>query len=85
VCEQCFGPLEVALTSPISIPTSATEEFAAGFAGVFVAVRDFCPSMGRSRRSASKPGLTPLVRLGDPPNGDDPILEGMGGVRPRRS
>ena len=63
VCEQCFGPLEVAYDFSDLDPGTAKRKIQAGSAGIW-RYSDFLPFDGRppAERSAIEPGLTPLVR-----------------------
>src|SRR5688500_15198739 len=63
VCEQCFGPLEVAYDFSELDAASAKRKIQAGSAGIW-RYADFLPVEGRppAERSSLEPGLTPLVR-----------------------
>ena len=63
VCEQCFGPLEVAYDFSALDPASARRKIQAGSAGIW-RYADFLPFEGGPpvQRGALEPGLTPLVR-----------------------
>jgi threonine synthase len=63
VCEQCFGPLEVAYDFSELDAASAKRKIQAGSAGIW-RYADFLPFEGRppAERSSLEPGLTPLVR-----------------------
>jgi len=63
VCEQCFGPLEVAYSLGASDPEEARRKIQAGSAGIW-RYADFLPfeSGPPAERSALEPGMTPLVR-----------------------
>jgi threonine synthase len=60
VCEQCFGPLEVAYDHSGLEPAEAKRKIQAGPAGIW-RYADFLPFAERPR-DALQPGLTPLVR-----------------------
>ncbi|MQA73992.1 MAG: threonine synthase [Solirubrobacterales bacterium] len=60
VCEQCFGPLEVAYDHAGLDPAAARRKIQAGPAGIW-RYADFLPFAERPR-DALQPGLTPLVR-----------------------
>ena len=59
VCEQCFGPLEVAYDHSALDPAEAKRKIQAGPAGIW-RYADFLPFAGRPR-DPLQPGLTPLV------------------------
>jgi len=60
VCEQCFGPLEVAYDHAALDPAEAKRKIQAGPAGIW-RYADFLPFAERPRDPLA-PGLTPLVR-----------------------
>ncbi|HEX2129239.1 MAG TPA: threonine synthase [Solirubrobacterales bacterium] len=60
VCEQCFGPLEVAYDFTSLDPDEAKRKIQAGPAGIW-RYADFLPFAERPR-DPLQPGLTPLVR-----------------------
>ena len=60
VCEQCFGPLEVAYDHAALDPAEAKRKIQAGPAGIW-RYADFLPFAERPR-DPLQPGLTPLVR-----------------------
>ncbi len=60
VCEQCFGPLEVAYDHSALDPAEAKRKIQAGPAGIW-RYADFLPFAERPR-DPLQPGLTPLVR-----------------------
>ena len=60
VCEQCFGPLEVAYDFSGIVPEEAKRKIQAGPAGIW-RYADFLPFAERPR-DPLQPGLTPLVR-----------------------
>jgi threonine synthase len=60
VCEQCFGPLEVAYDFGGLDPAEAKRKIQAGPAGIW-RYADFLPFADRPR-DPLQPGLTPLVR-----------------------
>jgi threonine synthase len=60
VCEQCFGPLEVAYDHSALDPAEARRKIQAGPAGIW-RYADFLP-FGERPRDPLQPGLTPLVR-----------------------
>jgi threonine synthase len=60
VCEQCFGPLEVAYDHSGLEPAEAKRKIQAGPAGIW-RYADFLPFAERPR-DPLQPGLTPLVR-----------------------
>jgi threonine synthase len=60
VCEQCFGPLEVAYDFTGLDPAEAKRKIQAGPAGIW-RYADFLPFTERPR-DPLQPGLTPLVR-----------------------
>src|SRR5919106_1627076 len=60
VCEQCFGPLEVAYDHSAVDPAEAKRKIQAGPAGIW-RYADFLPFAERPR-DPLQPGLTPLVR-----------------------
>jgi threonine synthase len=60
VCEQCFGPLEVAYDFAGLDPAEAKRKIQAGPAGIW-RYADFLPFSERPR-DPLQPGLTPLVR-----------------------
>jgi threonine synthase len=60
VCEQCFGPLEVAYDFTGVDPAEAKRKIQAGPAGIW-RYADFLPFSERPR-DPLQPGLTPLVR-----------------------
>jgi threonine synthase len=60
VCEQCFGPLEVAYDFAALDPAEAKRKIQAGPAGIW-RYADFLPFAERPR-DPLQPGLTPLVR-----------------------
>jgi threonine synthase len=60
VCEQCFGPLEVAYDHSGLAPAEAKRKIQAGPAGIW-RYADFLPFAERPR-DPLQPGLTPLVR-----------------------
>jgi threonine synthase len=60
VCEQCFGPLEVAYDFSGLDPAEAKRKIQAGPAGIW-RYADFLPFAERPR-DPLQPGLTPLVR-----------------------
>jgi threonine synthase len=60
VCEQCFGPLEVAYDHSALDPSEAKRKIQAGPAGIW-RYADFLPFAERPR-DPLQPGLTPLVR-----------------------
>jgi threonine synthase len=63
VCEECFGPLEVAYDHSGLDPDEARRRIQAGSAGIW-RYADFLPFAERppSWRHSLEPGLTPLVR-----------------------
>ena len=63
VCEQCFGPLEVAYDFSALDPDETRRRIQAGSAGIW-RYSDFLPFEGGppAERGALEPGLTPLVR-----------------------
>ena len=63
VCEQCFGPLEVAYEHVEVDPAEARRRIQAGSGGIW-RYSDFLPFDGGppSTRTTLEPGLTPLVR-----------------------
>jgi threonine synthase len=63
VCEQCFGPLEVAYDFDGLEPEETRRRIQAGSPGIW-RYSDFLPFDGGppSQRGALEPGLTPLVR-----------------------
>jgi threonine synthase len=63
VCEECFGPLEVAYDHAGLDPDEARRRIQAGSAGIW-RYADFLPFAERppSWRHSLEPGLTPLVR-----------------------
>jgi threonine synthase len=63
VCEQCFGPLEVAYDHSGFDPGEARRKIQAGSPGIW-RYADFLPFDGRppATRTPLEPGLTPLVR-----------------------
>ncbi|MCD6016539.1 MAG: threonine synthase [Solirubrobacterales bacterium] len=60
VCEQCFGPLEVAYDHSALDPAEAKRKIQAGPAGIW-RYADFLPFAERPR-DPLEPGLTPLLR-----------------------
>jgi threonine synthase len=60
VCEQCFGPLEVAYDHTGLEPAAARRKIQAGPAGIW-RYADFLPFEGRPKDPLA-PGLTPLIR-----------------------
>src|SRR6266498_1937889 len=60
VCEQCFGPLEVAYDFSDLDPAEARRKIQAGSRGIW-RYSDFLPFAGRPG-DPLEPGLTPLVR-----------------------
>ncbi|MGH2987008.1 MAG: threonine synthase [Solirubrobacterales bacterium] len=60
VCEQCFGPLEVAYDHSALDPAEAKRKIQAGPAGIW-RYADFLP-FAECPRDPLAPGLTPLVR-----------------------
>jgi threonine synthase len=60
VCEQCFGPLEVAYDLSDLDPAEARRKIAAGSRGIW-RYADFLPFDGRPG-DPLEPGLTPLIR-----------------------
>ncbi|MDX6614950.1 MAG: threonine synthase [Solirubrobacterales bacterium] len=60
VCEQCFGPLEVAYDLSSLDPESAKRKIQAGSNGIW-RYSDFLPFAGRPQ-DPLEPGLTPLIR-----------------------
>lgn len=60
VCEQCFGPLEVAYDHTALDPAEAKRKIQAGPAGIW-RYADFLP-FAEPPRDPLPPGLTPLVR-----------------------
>jgi threonine synthase len=60
VCEQCFGPLEVAYDLSSLDPESAKRRIQAGSNGIW-RYSDFLPFAGRPQ-DPLEPGLTPLIR-----------------------
>jgi threonine synthase len=60
VCEQCFGPLEVAYDFSALDPGEARRKIQAGSRGIW-RYADFLPFEGRPR-DPLEPGLTPMVR-----------------------
>jgi threonine synthase len=60
VCEQCFGPLEVAYDYSDLDPDEARRKIAAGSRGIW-RYSDFLPFDGRPG-DPLEPGLTPLIR-----------------------
>ncbi|MEO8091340.1 MAG: threonine synthase [bacterium] len=63
VCEQCFGPLEVAYDHSGLDPAEARRKIQAGSPGIW-RYADFLPFEERppSTRTSLEPGMTPLVR-----------------------
>jgi threonine synthase len=65
VCEQCFGPLEVAYDFSALDPGSTRRKIQAGSHGIW-RYADFLPfdeqGVRDAKRGALEPGLTPLVR-----------------------
>ncbi len=60
VCEQCFGPLEVAYDNSDLDPEEARRKIQAGSRGIW-RYSDFLPFQGRPS-DPLEPGLTPLIR-----------------------
>ena len=60
VCEQCFGPLEVAYDNSDLDPEEARRKIQAGSRGIW-RYSDFLPFQGRPG-DPLEPGLTPLIR-----------------------
>ena len=60
VCEQCFGPLEVAYDNSDLDPEEARRKIQAGSRGIW-RYSDFLPFEGRPS-DPLEPGLTPLIR-----------------------
>src|ERR671918_618150 len=60
VCEQCFGPLEVAYDFPELAAAEARRKISAGSRGIW-RYADFLPFAGRPG-DPLEPGLTPLIR-----------------------
>ncbi|HEY8466477.1 MAG TPA: threonine synthase [Solirubrobacterales bacterium] len=60
VCEQCFGPLEVAYEAPAADAAELRRKIQAGSAGIW-RYADFLPFEERPK-DPLEPGLTPLVR-----------------------
>src|SRR3954464_11045696 len=62
VCEQCFGPLDVAYDFTDLDPAEARRKIQAGSRGIW-RYSDFLPFAERPR-DPLEPGLTPLIRAG---------------------
>src|SRR3954471_17768717 len=60
VCEQCFGPLDVAYDFSDLDPAEARRKIQAGSRGIW-RYADFLP-FGERPRDPLEPGLTPLIR-----------------------
>src|SRR3954454_5320087 len=73
VCEQCFGPLEVAYDHSGLDPEEARRRIQTGSQGIW-RYADFLPFEERppSWRHSLEPGLTPLVRADRLPGGLGP-------------
>src|SRR4051812_21456476 len=67
VCEQCFGPLDVAYDFSDLDPAEARRKIQAGSRGIW-RYADFLPFAERPR-DPLEPGLTPLIRAERLPGG----------------
>ncbi len=77
VCEECFGPLEVAYDHAGLDPAEAKRKIQAGSHGIW-RYADFLPFAGGppATRTSLEPGLTPLVRA-------ERLAERLGGGQSR--